>query len=251
MKRELNLLFNALLFYTRFPVPVKVVFSEENLSKSFRYFPLAGTLSGGVGALVYYLCCLILPHSLAIASAIIVIILLTGAMHEDGLSDFLDGFGGGRSREDILRIMKESTIGVYGVLGVVSILFIKYLALNSLPKDLIITTLIGAHSVSRLSPIMLVNSSTYVRERLSKASHTRLKTDKKTIAIATIIASAPLLLFNWKFSAVYILLSALLFIVFRRYLNKRLGGFTGDTLGALQQLNEVLFYLVLIASIKI
>lgn len=251
MKKELNLLFNALLFYTRIPVPFKVDFSREALTKSFRYFPLAGVIAGSSGIFVYFLASYVFTHPVAVMAAFITLIITTGAMHEDGLADFLDGYGGGADRDSILRIMKESTIGVYGVIGTVSNIILKFLVLCSFPHQLFITAFISAQAISRIGPIYLVNTSVYARDEKSKADHTRHKTDKTTTVIATLIALLPLLLFNPIFSVAYLVFFTIMFISFRRYLHKRTGGFTGDTLGALQQLSELLFYLTLAASINL
>lgn len=250
MKRELNIFLHALQYYTRFPVPFKVNFSEGNLSKSLRYFPLIGALVGGTGSLALYLSGLLLPHVIGLLFAISAILLTTGAMHEDGLSDFLDGFGGGNSKEDILRIMKESSIGVFGTIGLIITILTKISCLYLIPEDYLISVLISANVSSRLWPIILVNTSTYAREGLSKASYTRKKPDRTTILIATITALAPLLYFKWHFSLLYLILSILFFSAYRGYLTRRLSGFTGDTLGALQLINELLFYITFLATLQ-
>ncbi len=119
MPRELKVFFTAIMFYTRIPVPKGTGFSAENLNRATRYFPLIGILVGGVGALVFILVNLILSTPVTIVISIALMILLTGAFHEDAIADFCDGFGGGYSQEKILSIMKDSRIGTYGAIALI------------------------------------------------------------------------------------------------------------------------------------
>lgn len=251
MKNELNLLFNALLYYTRIPVPKNICYSEINQSKAFRYFPLIGIFSGGIGALVFYTSNFLLPVSISVLFAIGVMIQITGAIHEDGFADFFDGFGGGATQESILRIMKDSHTGVYGSISISLLMLFKYLSLTEIHEAEIPVVLIGAHSISRLFPVYLINFSQYVRTDLCKSAHTKRKIDGITLTIATIIAFLPLVLFSLEFVAVYITVSFAILILYRRYLHKKIGGFTGDTLGAIQQITEVVFYIAYISILKI
>lgn len=247
MKQQFNLFFHALLFYSRIPAG-KIDYSEENLTKAFRYFPLVGIIVGALGGGVFWLFQWILPIPVAIVIAMIVMVLATGALHEDGLSDFFDGFGGGRDKERILSIMKESTIGAYGVIALILLFLLKFTLLLSIDPSHFIVMLIAAHASSRIMPILLINSSSYARTENSKAMHTRRKTDKATFLIALVFGLLPLIFMPWQIILIIIPLYAIILFALKRYTERKIGGFTGDVLGALQQFSELAFYLICVAT---
>ena len=113
MKHEFNIFLNALMYYSRIPIPKNVTCSESSLSKAFRYFPLVGIIVGTVGFGCLLLTNIVMPYSVSTLIAISVMVLLTGAIHEDGFADFFDGFGGGRTKESILRIMRDWYLRCY------------------------------------------------------------------------------------------------------------------------------------------
>ena len=129
LKTILNRFFNALAFYTRIPCPNWVDYSEEQLNRASAYFPLMGYLVAGFSFLVFYLAQTIFSIELSILLSMVAGILFTGAFHEDGFADLCDGFGGGWKAEDILRIMKDSRLGTYGVTGLLLVLLIKWQSL--------------------------------------------------------------------------------------------------------------------------
>lgn len=246
MKQQLNLFFHALLFYSRIPAG-KIDYSEENLTKAFRYFPLVGIIVGAFGGGIFLLSQWIFPIPVALIIAILIMVLATGALHEDGLSDFFDGFGGGRDKERILAIMKESTIGAYGVIALILLFLLKFVLLLSIDTSHIVMALIAAHASSRMMPIFLVNSSHYARTGNGKAMHTRRKTDRSTLLIALAFSVAPLIFMPWQIIAIVVPLYAIIMVLLKKYTERKIGGFTGDVLGALQQFTELAFYLVCVA----
>ncbi len=104
IRREIQIFFAALMFFTRIPCPTWVKHSQETLNKASRYFPLIGWIVGAIGASVFWISSLLFPPVLAVLLSMIATILLTGAFHEDGFADVCDGFGGGWTQEEILRI---------------------------------------------------------------------------------------------------------------------------------------------------
>lgn len=250
MKQQLNLLLHALFFYSRIPVG-NIDYSEENLTKAFRYFPLVGIMTGALGGGIFLLTHLLLPISVAVIFAMIAMIMITGALHEDGLSDFFDGFGAGGDKERILSIMKDSTIGAFGVISLVILFLLKFTLLISIDPSRILPILIAAHASSRIMPIYLVNYSQYARNGNSKAMHTRMKTDKSTFLIALVIGVFPLLFLPWQILLITIPVYLAIGIFLKRYIEKKIGGFTGDVLGALQQFSELAFYLICVASYSV
>lgn len=246
MKQQLNLFFHALLFYSRIPAG-KINYSEENLTNAFRYFPLVGIIVGAIGGGVFWLFQWIFPIPVALVMAIAAMVLVTGALHEDGLSDFFDGFGGGRDKERILSIMKESTIGAYGVIALILLFLLKFTLLLSIDPSHIIIVLMAAHASSRIMPVLMVNSSRYARTGESKAMHTRRKTDMTTFLIALAFGLVPLIFMPWLIILVVILVYTVIMILLKKYTEKKIDGFTGDVLGALQQFSELAFYLIYVA----
>ena len=244
VQNQLNLLRHAFLFYSRIPVG-KIDYSDENLIKAFRYFPLVGIVVGGISALVYVLSDLVLPQYVSVLLGIIAGVIMTGALHEDGLSDFFDAFGGGHDREKALEIMKDSHIGAYGVLSLIALFFIKYTLLLSVPSAYIPSVFIASGASARLMSIITSRLSTYARSenQKSKSLHLRIRIDNVTTTIAILFAITPLAMLPWQVSAVAIPMYVLILLVMKWYTERRIGGYTGDTLGALEQFCEVAFYL--------
>ena len=247
MPRELKIFFTAIMFYTRIPVPKGTGFSEENLNKATRYFPLIGILVGGFGALVFILAHLILSTPIAIIISIALMILLTGAFHEDAIADFCDGFGGGYSQEKILAIMKDSRIGTYGAVALILLLMSKFLLISEIDVASIPLVIISAHALSRLNPVLLIFTSSYVsKDETSKSKPVGKKGSATTLIVAILFGLAPLCLIPLIYVPFLIIVQALVFFVLRYYVHKKVGGYTGDILGALQQFSEIAYYLCFI-----
>ncbi|HEX5336955.1 MAG TPA: adenosylcobinamide-GDP ribazoletransferase [Gallionella sp.] len=257
MLRELRLFLTAIQFFTRLPVPAWVGHSAQQLEQSVRYFPLVGVCVGALSAAVLYLGAQLLPLAMAVVLSMAAAILVTGAFHEDGLSDFADGMGGGHTREKILAIMKDSRVGAYGVIALVLVLLLKYQALLALcgrhSTLFIATALIAAHAVSRLMAASIMLTQRYIRDddtaRAKPAAQISL--NSFAIALLTGLAALGLLSASGADNAA-ILAATTAAISMRAYLawrlQKRLGGYTGDCLGAVQQLCELAFYLGLLAA---
>ncbi len=249
--RQLKLFFTALMFLTRIPAPQWVGYSEDNINKCNRYFPLVGFIVGSLGALVYYLAAMIFPVYISVLLSMIATIILTGAFHEDGFADTCDGFGGGWTKEKILLIMKDSRVGAYGMIGTILILLLKFIAITSIPKALIIPAIICGHSISRMFAVTTMYTLPYVREdESSKSKPVTKNLHVIDLWMATLIGLASLFLFkNW---IIYLCVIPMLVTKFwlDRYFKKWIGGYVGDCLGAVQQVTEVIFYLSIITIAK-
>jgi adenosylcobinamide-GDP ribazoletransferase len=257
MLQELRLFLTAVQFFTRIPVPDWVGHSAQQLNQAARYFPLVGVLVGALCAAVLWFGVQVLPLSLAVGLSMAAGILITGAFHEDGLSDFADGMGGGYTTEKILAIMKDSRVGAYGVITLVLVLLLKYQSLlalgdlHSLP--LLAAALVAAHSVSRLMATSIMLTQRYIRDDDSaKAKPAAQAISTASFAVATLTGIAALgLLYAAGANGSAICAAVAAAILMRGYLawrlQKRLGGYTGDCLGAVQQLTELAFYLGLLA----
>lgn len=252
MRYQLEIFFTALGFFTRIPVPAWVPWSPERLNHAARYFPLVGWIVGGVGAGSYLAFATALPNMLAVLLSMAVTIRLTGAFHEDGWADACDGLGGGRDRMQILAIMKDSRIGTYGTLGLVLMLLAKAAALVELGANgdsTVALALLVAHPLSRLASTSLLHALAYVRDdALSKSRPLAHRLRRDELATAAAFGLAPLLLLA-PIEAASALIAVIAVTAWAaRIFRRRLGGYTGDCLGAAQQGSELACYLgILIA----
>lgn len=244
MRTELEYFFAALRFFTRLPVPAWVGHSADQLNHAARYFPLVGIIVGSIGAVVTWLAGLLWPPSLAILAGMIATILATGAFHEDGLADSIDGFGGGWSREQVLLIMKDSRIGSYGAIGIALALLVKFTVLGVLPTPTLLMALLAGHAASRFFSTTLIFALDYARDdATSKSKPLATRMGKGELAVAALFGLAPCLLLPVPQVAVALCLATVVTLLAARYFVQRIGGYTGDALGATQQLTEIAFYL--------
>ena len=185
----------------------------------------------------------VLDKDIAVLFALILMILLTGAFHEDAFADFCDGFGGGYTKEKILSIMKDSRIGTYGAIGICMLLLAKYVLLTRLEKDDIPVLIIAAHAFSRFLAVSLIFTSQYIGNKdESKSKPVGEKNTPLTFILAFLFGMVPLLMLDVKFIVFILIIQSFIFLYFRYYVHKRIKGYTGDVLGALQQLSETAFY---------
>ncbi|WP_439504516.1 adenosylcobinamide-GDP ribazoletransferase [Sediminibacterium sp.] len=275
MKYQWLLFKTALMFFTRIPVG-NLPFKQSHLQASARFFTWVGLLVGIIGAITLVLADMIFSPALAILFSMIATILLTGSFHEDGFADCCDAFGGGWTNEKILTIMKDSRLGTYGVVGLILILSLKFLLLLELMQffsiELVATVLITAHANSRFWATNIMQQLPYVQDidsSKSKPLADRVLTMKEmaillfgsllsiAVLFCLLYCQLPLRLQQQipiSFSLNFIL-TLLLFIVSiqipsfitqlfaAKYFKKWIGGYTGDCLGATQQVCEIAFYL--------
>lgn len=245
LQNQWHYFLTAVMFFTRVPIHFSN-FDNADLHKATRYFPLVGILVGAVGALVFWLSDILLPLEVALLLSMASTILLTGAFHEDGLADAIDGLGGGWSKEQILTIMVDSRIGSYGAIGLVMVLLTKYQALSYQTASLIPASLIAGHALSRLCAVLVMYTQQYVKaEGKSKPLATQINITE--LIIATFFGLAPIAFLEMKFLSALVPV-AMVWLWFSAKIKSRIGGYTGDCLGAMQQLTEITFYVGLLAS---
>jgi adenosylcobinamide-GDP ribazoletransferase len=245
MKRQLRLFFTALSFFTRIPCTRWAGMNEDDLYHAARYFPLVGIVVGSVAALIWWLAQHVLPQELAIIASMVASIWLTGAFHEDGLSDTMDGLGGGWHKEQMLTIMKDSRIGSYGAVALVMALLTKFQTLVHLSPLLIPAVLVAGHALSRFAAVLLIYTQSYVRET-GKAKPLAQQISTGEMLLAALFGLIPLALMP---SSLWLALLGVgvVWLWFSRKLKKLLGGYSGDCLGAMQQLCELAFYIGILA----
>ncbi|MCH2231825.1 MAG: adenosylcobinamide-GDP ribazoletransferase [Crocinitomicaceae bacterium] len=260
MKEEIKIFFTALMFYTRIPCPKNIDHSPDYINKATRYFPLIGWIVGAISYLAFWLSSYAFDTNIAVFFSLIAGVLVTGAFHEDGLADVFDGFGGGWTKEKILEIMKDSRVGAFGAIALIFLFALKYLALNNLfvkidTEDSVLIALIfmAYHSLSRLTAINIVFTSHYSREDENSKAKPIAKTHSyKEIVGAYFFGLLPLFtlcFYQWKYTLVLLSLFALYYFS-KRYFEKWINGYTGDCLGAVEQIAECICLLTFLASWK-
>ena len=211
----------ALAFLTR--VPIRTAFTAEDVGRASIFFPVVGA---GIGGLQLGLMKLASPHLTALLVAVLIVALsawLTRALHLDGLADFVDGLGGGRTRDDVLRIMKDSRIGAFGAVALVLVAATKVAAIAALPSP---EAIVLTPALARWTPVALGYSLPYVRAGSSAPSS---YVGKSELAVATVlIAGLVVLLGQVALVGVVVVVSLGMGFIAKR----RVGGITGDVLGA-------------------
>lgn len=234
----------ALIFFTRLPFWRLRQVPAECFKHVVPYWPFAGWLTGGIMVGVLWLATQALPLSVAVLLALVSRLLVTGALHEDGLADFFDGFGGGTSRERILAIMKDSHIGSYGVIGLILYFLLGWTLLTSLPVTWACIVLLTGDAWSKFTSSQLINCLPYARkEEESKAKVVYKRMTTGEFLFGFVCGTLPLVLFLpmrlWPATICPLIVLLLLVLLMKR----KLQGYTGDCCGAAFLLSELSFYL--------
>ena len=246
----------AFTFMTRVPLGALASHDPADLPASAVYFPVVGLVVGLVGGGVFIAASWLWPSSISVVLSMCATVLVTGAFHEDALADAFDGFGGGWSREQVLAIMKDSRVGSYALVGVTLTLLAKFAALTTLASSDatvgVARALVVAHVLGRWSSLLLIRRYAYVRpaadgERPSAGRPFIAGVTNFRLVVATLIALVIL-----EFAAGWHALPPLIVAIVVTaaagwYFDRRIGGITGDALGAANQVVEVCVYLTLAA----
>lgn len=199
-------------------------------------------------AATLYFGSMVLPHAVAVIAAIAVRLLITGALHEDGLADFMDGFGGGGNRDRILSIMKDSHIGTYGVLGLIIYMLLLGTALYSLPVTVAALTILAADPFSKMVTSQLVNMLPYARREEEAKNKTVYRKPSLAAGLSlTVQGLLPMALMIWLTGApwyLFIAIPPLVMYFLYLLMLRKIQGYTGDCCGAVCLLVELAVYLV-------
>jgi len=255
---ELRLFCMALQFLTRLPVPRGVGFAPAMFRRAVRHFPLVGALVGAVGALVALGALQLWPAAVAATLAVASTLWLTVALHEDGLADTFDALLGAATRDKALAIMKDSRLGSYGVATLATSLLLRVVLLAELLGRgalAAVAAWVAAHAAGRALAVALMWSLPYAGDA-AQAKAPALTRDVASgdaawatlvgvlvIALAATVQPAAAGRFAAAIAALVLLL-----LLLRRWLQRRLNGYTGDTLGAAEQLGEVAVLLAFVAQ---
>ena len=242
----------ALIFFTRLPFWRIYQPPQASYKTVVEYWPLAGWLTGGAMAATLYFGSMVLPHAVAVIAAIAVRLMITGALHEDGLADFLDGFGGGGDRNRILAIMKDSHIGTYGVLGLIIYMLLLGTTLYSMPVAVAALVILAADPFSKMVTSQLVSMLPYARREEEAKNKTVYR--KPTLAAGLLMSLQgllPMILMIWLTGISWYLIVCLpVVVMYFLYLLilRKIHGYTGDCCGAVCLLVELTVYLVAVSS---
>ena len=239
-------LFAAIILFTRLPLWRIVRVDKKQYAEILLYWPIVGFLTGATTWGTLYLASWVMPLLPACVIAVIARLLLTGALHEDGLADFFDGFGGGHDKAGILRIMKDSHIGSYGTIGLI-LYFILYVSLLSSFYSLALPgVIIGADVLSKLCTAVMINTLPYARTE----EESKVKVLYRKLRLCDfVLVALPCLTALWLMATPFLALIPTLLILtgLRWYFKRKIGGYTGDCCGASVLLIEQVFYITIVA----
>jgi adenosylcobinamide-GDP ribazoletransferase len=231
----------AFQFLTRIPMP-STTFAEDSLPRSVKFFPLVGLVVGSGAVLLQRILIVHLARPLAAFVVLSYLVLITGCLHEDGLADTADGFGGGWTKDRILAILRDSRIGSYGAIALVLSLLARYLLLASLPIGHFPAYIISAHVLCRWSSLPLSYFLPPAREQNGQGARIARLTSFSSLLFGSLLSIA-IVIYALRRSAVAPLLAASL-VVFMSgwFYYRKIGGVTGDCFGATNQLTEIAIY---------
>jgi adenosylcobinamide-GDP ribazoletransferase len=232
----------AFQFLTRLPL-TRLPYDTDALARSAKYFPLVGLPIGILGSILYLWLLRHLPTAMAALLTLAFFVLATGGLHEDGLADVADAFGGGWNREQILAILKDSRIGTFGTLALVFSLGLRLLLIASLPLDRFAAYVISGHVLCRWTALPLGYALASARESSGQGVRIARQISGASLALGTLLTLA-IVGYALRWATWAPILSALVVTFFSgRYYSRRIGGVTGDCFGATNQLTEIAVYL--------
>jgi adenosylcobinamide-GDP ribazoletransferase len=244
VRRQLELLVCALQFLTRLPGPRLARFEADWITRSTRYFPLVGQGVGALSACVLLAAGRVWPGWIAALLAVAASVLVTGALHEDGLADAADGLGGGRGAAQRLAIMKDSGIGTYGALALGLSVAVRVACLAALPPLAGALSLVAAHGAARAAAVVVMRALPYAGDpALAKVATAPAGPTRVEVLIALALASWPLLLLTPGQALAGGLIGGGLALALALVARRLIGGQTGDVLGAVEQVCEAGFLL--------
>jgi adenosylcobinamide-GDP ribazoletransferase len=241
LKRSGSDLISAIQFLTRIPVP-SVNYRADSLSGAVKFFPLVGVFIGGLAALLNGSLVNHLPRLASAFLIVLFLVLITGCLHEDGLADVADGFGGGHTREKILLILRDSRIGSYGAAALCLSLVGRVVSISSLPADHVARYLIVANVLCRWTILPLSYFLPPARDGEGQGARIARLTTRSSLIAGTIFAFAlAAVLLRWQ-ALVPLVVAILISLLSGRFYSNKIGGITGDCFGATAQVTEIAIY---------
>lgn len=228
-------------FFTRIPIKVNVLADEKDFSKGLLYFPFVGLVIGIFNYLTFYVFSYLGQELLSIVFWLLSNIIVTGAIHIDGFADTCDGLLSSRSKERMLEIMKDSRIGTNGVIAIAMDLLIRLTFMFSVSYSIRPFVIILSPIVGKCFVLMLIWISSYAREKGGMGGLFYKDMSKLHIIIG-IVFGILMIVFIYSWKLLIILIPCLIILlIYRRFVVNKIGGMTGDTLGAANELAEICF----------
>jgi adenosylcobinamide-GDP ribazoletransferase len=243
MKDLMQRFFAAVQFLTRLPVPARNEFRPDDLAKSSPFFPLVGLLVAAGGLLLQFVLARHVSRAVAVVLILVYLVLITGGLHEDALGDAADGFGGGWDKEQILNIMRDSRIGSYGAIAISLSLLARFVFLTDLAPEKFAGYFVAGQVLSRWTALPLSFFLPSARVGSGQGNLVARKISWVAVISGTLLAAA-ITAASLKYRVFWAGLTALFVAAISGlYYRKRIGGITGDCLGATIQLAEIGVYL--------
>ena len=235
----------ALKFLTSIPILRRREVSPQELGRSIAYFPAIGIIIGLLLAGLNWLLTFILPPAVVNVLLVTFLVVITGALHLDGLVDTCDGIAGHKTIKERLKVMHDSRAGGFGIIGVCCLLLVKFIALNSVPEGMKMATLILMPALSRWIVVWAVFAYPYARKTgLGKVF--KEEASLKRFILATLTALAVAVVLGKLYGLIIMLLIWLISWGVAAYLKRKFAGLTGDTYGAINEVAEVSVLILII-----
>lgn len=255
--KQLQAIAIAIAYFTRIPIANHISYSPEGLKYARQYFPLIGWINGTISSLVFVVSSYFLSNEIGVLLTLLSGTLLTGALHEDGLADTCDALGGGSCKASIMRIMHDSTLGVYGTIAIVTSFTFRFVCLYTITQKcslfLSVALIVAANSVSRLMVSHYFFTHTVTSFDVPNDRFSIFFSDKcsyREVLVASFIGILPYMLTSrpiWLMTLIPVYLGKTYFC---NFFAKKLDGYTGDTLGATQQICEIIFYMTCVFILR-
>lgn len=235
-------------FFTRIPIKTEIVCSDEDFGKGLVFAPIIGLLIGEILLGSFFLMDLIFPRTISIVLIIIIYITITGGLHLDGLADTFDGIFSGRSKDRILEIMKDSRLGTFGLLAVISVVLLNVFTLIEIPQSIIYRSILLFPVAGRIGSYVGASISKYAREDgLGKSFINYCNT--KELFIGMVISFIIFYIFAGLIGLAICIVIHIVSIILTKGLSKKIGGATGDILGCVCELNQTIFLLIVFLAL--
>ena len=231
----------AIQFLTRLPVP-RVRFDPDSLSRAAKFFPVVGLMIGLGASVLQRIAAPHLSHPLVALLVLTFLVLITSGLHEDGLADTADGFGGGWNREQVLTILRDSRIGSFGALALVLSVLARFLLLSNLPVNRFTAFVVSAHVLCRWTTLPLSYFLPPARESDGQGARIAQKISPASLLIGTLLSFAIVFYFMRTEFWIPVLVALVITALSGLYYSRRIGGVTGDCFGATNQLTEIAVY---------
>jgi len=248
MKKTFKRLILMIQFFTTIPIPVQIECDNEDFGKGLVFAPIVGLMIGGILLGTYKLFILFLPIQVAIVFNMLIYFIITGGLHLDGLADTFDGIFSGRPKKRILEIMSDSRIGTYGVLALIGVIasdlvLLGNINVNVLPIAFLLTPVAG-----RIGSLISAGVSSYAREDGLGKSFIDFCHIKELI-VGIFISFIIFYIFLGLYGVIIVFIVNMTALLLTFILTKKIGGATGDILGAICELNQLVFLLIILLMI--